>query len=557
MQSAETPEVRFSTYCYQEFQNETLKPNETMKTSRFQMTLTAGAGLIAASAIFAEMTLPRVNGTEFDKKLSRDMTDTRVPGQMTSSYADVVQRILPSVVSIGTYSKTSKRSLNFEMSPDDLEHLPPLFRDFFWDWRDRRGPSEPREHKQKKNLPEKPVQTGLGSGVIITADGYILTNNHVVDDADELKVELAGKSREYTGKVVGTDPQTDVALIKIDAEGLTPATIGDSTKLRVGDVVLAIGSPMGLEQSVTQGIVSGLGRSNLGIIGNAPEGQPGYENFIQTDAAINPGNSGGPLLDAQGRVVGLNTAIETRSGMFAGIGLAIPVNMAISVARDLLEGGKVQRGFLGIEMDQLDASMAEYLGLEHEAGVIVNAVVADSPAAKAGFLEGDAIISINGQSVTSPAQLRLVVSAHHPGTEVKFVVVRYNEKLKHAEHIELIAKLRQLPDKLGGKVEETPSERKKGKPDNSFLKGVTIENLTDELRQDYKIADTVEGALVTSVDKDSAAALVLEDGDVIIQVNRKAVKNVAEAKAAIGGEGESVLLKVLRNGRTKLLIVKK
>ncbi len=551
------PAARFYISFCPEPPDEAHSPTTPMKTIGYQKMLVIYSGLMAASVILAEMTLPRMSGAEFDKKLSRDTSDVRVPGQMASSYADVVQRILPSVVSIGTYSKSSRRSFQFEMSPDDLKHLPPMFRDFFGDWLDRRGPELPREPERRRTLPDKPVQTGLGSGVIITTDGYILTNNHVVHEADELKVEVAGRKGEFIGKVIGTDPQTDVALIKINADGLTPATIGDSSRLRVGDIVLAIGSPMGLEQSVTQGIVSGLGRSNLGIIGDPQQGQAGYENFIQTDAAINPGNSGGPLLDAQGRVVGLNTAIETRSGMFAGIGLAIPVNMAISVARDLLDDGKVQRGFLGIEMDLIDASMAEYLGLEHEAGVIVNAVVADSPAASAGFQEGDAIISINGQSVSSPAQLRLVVSAHHPGTEVKFGVVRYNDQLKRPERIELTAKLRQIPDKLGGKVEEKPSDVGKTKSGSTFLKGVTIDNLTDELRQNYKVADTVEGVLVTSVDKKSASALVLEDGDVIIQVNRKAVKNVTEAVAASSGEGESMVLKVIRDGRTKLLIAKK
>jgi serine protease Do len=551
------PAARFYISFCPEPPDEAHSPTTPMKTIGYQKMLVIYSGLMAASVILAEMTLPRMSGAEFDKKLSRDTSDVRVPGQMASSYADVVQRILPSVVSIGTYSKSSRRSFQFEMSPDDLKHLPPMFRDFFGDWLDRRGPELPREPERRRTLPDKPVQTGLGSGVIITTDGYILTNNHVVHEADELKVEVAGRKGEFIGKVIGTDPQTDVALIKINADGLTPATIGDSSRLRVGDIVLAIGSPMGLEQSVTQGIVSGLGRSNLGIIGDPQQGQAGYENFIQTDAAINPGNSGGPLLDAQGRVVGLNTAIETRSGMFAGIGLAIPVNMAISVARDLLDDGKVQRGFLGIEMDLIDASMAEYLGLDHEAGVIVNAVVADSPAASAGFQEGDAIISINGQSVSSPAQLRLVVSAHHPGTEVKFGVVRYNDQLKRPERIELTAKLRQIPDKLGGKVEEKPSDVGKTKSGSTFLKGVTIDNLTDELRQNYKVADTVEGVLVTSVDKKSASALVLEDGDVIIQVNRKAVKNVTEAVAASSGEGESMVLKVIRDGRTKLLIAKK
>uniref|UniRef100_UPI0037835F78 trypsin-like peptidase domain-containing protein n=1 Tax=Prosthecobacter sp. TaxID=1965333 RepID=UPI0037835F78 len=429
-----------------------------------------------------------------------------------------------------------------------------MFRDFFGDWLDRREPGAPREKQRPQ--PRKPVQTGLGSGVIITADGYNLTNNHVVDNADELKVEIAGKGREYIAKVVGTDPQTDVALIKVGAEGLTPATIGDSSKVRVGDVVLAIGSPMGLEQSVTHGIISGLGRSELGIIGDAQRGQAGYENFIQTDAAINPGNSGGPLLDEQGRVVGLNAAIETRSGMFAGIGLAIPINMAVSVARDLLEGGKVQRGFLGIEMDYLDASMAEYLGLEFGSGVIVNAVVADSPAAKAGFHEGDAIISINDQKVTGPAQLRLIVSANHPGTEVKFRVVRYNDTLKHPEQMELTAKLRAIPDKPGTKTEKQPAHEGSPKSGGHFIKGVAIENLSDEIRQDYNIASEVEGVVVASVEKNSAAAAVLEEGDVIMQVNRKPVKNVAEAIASKGGAGDAAHLKILRNGRAKFVIVR-
>jgi len=406
-------------------------------------------------------------------------------------------------------------------------------------------------------MPNKPVQTGLGSGVIFTADGYILTNNHVVDNADELKVEIAGTGKEYIAKVVGTDPQTDVALIKVDAEGLTPATIGDSSQVRVGDVVLAIGSPMGLEQSVTHGIISGLGRSELGIIGKTNPGQAGYENFIQTDAAINPGNSGGPLMDERGRVVGLNAAIETRSGMFAGIGLAIPINMALSVARDLLEGGKVQRGFLGIEMDSLDASMAEYLGLEHGSGVLVNSVMPDSPAAKAGFHEGDAIVAINDQKVTGPAQLRLIVSSNHPGTDVKFRVVRYNDQLKHPEQMDLRATLRPLPEKPGLKPEKESSEEVAPKSGEHFIKGVTIENLTEEVRHEYNISNEVDGVIVTAVEKNSAASGVLEEGDLIVQINRRAVKNVAEATAGKSGPGEAMHLKILRNGRTKFVIVKR
>lgn len=522
-------------------------------TPRF--TLLAVIGLLAALTILAaEMARPKMTAEDFDGKLKRDVTPLNDAGRKNTGYAEVVRRILPSVVSIGTYSKNSKRSFYFEGSPDDLDHLPPLFRDFFGDWQDRRGSEQPRRHQLPQ--PKKPVQTGLGSGVILTADGYILTNNHVVNDADELKVEIAGKDRKFTAKVIGTDPQTDVALIKIEATGLTPAVIGDSSKLNVGDIVLAIGSPMGLEQSVTHGIVSGLGRSELGIIGNAQMGQPGYENFIQTDAAINPGNSGGPLLDEQGRVVGLNTAIETRSGMFSGIGLAIPINLAVSVVRDLLDDGKVQRGFLGIEMDRLDASMADYLGLEHEGGVIVNNIVEDSPAAKAGFREGDAIVSVNDQKITSPAQLRLIVSAHHPGTEVRFGVVRFNEKSRQPDRLSLTARLKPLPDKMSMAEEKDPSKGGATEPDGRFLKGVGIENFNDEIRQTYSIAKDIEGVVVTSVDEKSPAAESLEKGDVILQINRKPVKNVAEAVAGKGEAGAALQLKILRNGRAKFIVVK-
>ena len=525
-----------------------------MKISTLLKVIIAGTSVLAAPPLMSELSRPRPKAAEFDKKLSRDLSEIQVPGQPESGYAGVVQKILPSVVSIGTYSKSGSGRFRFDVYPDDLNRVPPLFRDFLEDWLGKRNPGS--EGERRRSLPEKSVQTGLGSGVIITSDGYILTNNHVVDLADELKVEIAGKGRDYTAKVIGTDPQTDVALIKIDAEGLTPATIGDSTKLRVGDVLLAVGSPMGLEQSVTHGIVSGLGRSDLGILSRTSSGQSGYENFIQTDAAINPGNSGGPLLDAKGRVVGLNTAIETRSGMFAGIGLAIPINMAVSVTRDLLEDGKVKRGFLGIEMDQVDASMADYLGMERGAGVIVNSVVPDSPAAKAGFQEGDVIVSIDDQKIITPAQLRLIVSSYHPGTEVKFQVIRYNHSAKRAEPLELKATLQPLPDKPGIQPEDKPAKEDTASPEKSLMKGVTIENLNDEIREDYDIPEDVEGVAVVSVDQDSMAAGVLEEGDVIIQIDRQPVRNITEALAGKDAAAAALHLKILHNGRIKFVIMK-
>ena len=478
----------------------------------------------------------------FRSSLTVDRTPMDRNAPMMKSYASMLDKVQPSVVTIMT-GFDQPRQQRQRISQDEA-----AFRFFFG------LPPVPDNPTPDKADPWQ--QLGLGTGVIVTSDGYILTNNHVVDQADELKVEITGKGRDYTAKVIGTDPQTDVALIKIEADGLTPATLGDSTKLRVGDVLLAVGSPMGLEQSVTHGIVSGLGRSGLGILSKTPAGQPGYENFIQTDAAINPGNSGGPLLDARGRVVGLNTAIETRSGMFAGIGLAIPINMAVSVTRDLLEDGKVQRGFLGIEMDQIDASMADYLGLERGTGVIVNSVVADSPAATAGFQEADAIVSIDDQKITTPAQLRLIVSSHHPGTEVKFQLIRYNHPAKRAEPLELKATLQPLPDKPGSRQEEKPAEDGSAKPGESFMKGVTIENLNEEIRQDYDIPDDVEGVAVASVDQHSLAAGVLEEGDVIIQINRQPVRNVTEAIASKDAAAAALQLKILHNGRIKFVIVK-
>ena len=511
---------------------------------------------------------PKLTAEQFMAKVARDTAEIKSNGAIVSSYADVVQKILPSVIRVKTYSKKAPKGLGGGLGGggDDLDQLPPMFRQFFEEWLERRGGGnggngggngqQPApKNRQRPQGPQKPVQTGLGSGVLLTDDGYILTNNHVVEGADELKVVIGARDgREYTAKVVGVDPQSDVALIKIDGTGLPHATLGESTKLRVGDVVLAVGSPMDLEQSVTHGIVSALGRTEMGIIGLV-KGQAGYENFIQTDAAINPGNSCGPLVDVQGRVIGINTAIETRSGMFAGIGLAIPIDMALDIASQLL-GGKVERGYLGVKMDRVDPSMAELLGLNDGAGVTVQEVMENSPAAKAGFADGDVIVESAGEKITDPARLRLLISAKHPGTEVKFGVVRFDEKNKKAEHLELIAKLEKLPEKLamnsgvGGGGKNAPKA-------GTFLEGVKVQNLSDDNRQEFSIGEEVEGVLVTTVDENSAAAKVgLEAGDVILKVNGKSVKSIADAKTAKGEGSTAVTLKILRNGQTKYLVVK-
>ncbi len=531
-----------------------------MKLTHIRCTILVGSGLLGLAAlVYSEEAKSKITSAELEKKITRDTAEIRNAPPAMAGYADVVERILPSVVSINTFSKRALHR-GFSGSEDELDQLPPMLRPFFEDWLQRHGEGQVpnQRNRQSPQRPQKPVQTGLGSGMLLTEDGYILTNNHVVDGADELKVIVAGKGKEYTAKVIGTDPSTDVALIKIEGTGLPHATIGDSSKLRVGDVVLAVGAPMGLEQSVTHGIVSALGRSAMGIIGSK-RGEAGYENFIQTDAAINPGNSGGPLVDAQGRVIGINSAIETQSGMFAGIGLAIPVNMAMSVVEDLVNTGKAQRGFLGIQMDSVEPSMSDFLGLKDENGVTVSRIVANSPAAKAGFQEGDVIVSAEGLKIADPTKLRLMISSHRPGTDVKFGIVRFNETSKKPERMELNAKLEKLPESLSSAFEKArPSPGKpKGAADNALLEGVKVEELNDELRENYKIEADVKGVVVTSVDEKSPAAKVgLQEGDVITQVNRKAVSSVPEARSNKGEAGGAVQLKVSRGGQTKFLVVK-
>jgi serine protease Do len=514
------------------------------------------AGFLSAQDQPAATAKPKITQAELLAKIVRDNAEVRNAGQVTLSYADVVQKILPSVVSISTYSKKglARGGRNMPNVPGDLDQLPPQLREYFREWLEQ----QPENPAPRGRRSQQPLQTGLGSGVILTEDGYIMTNNHVVQDSDELKVKIGKFSKEYTAKIIGTDPSTDLALIKIDATGLPHATFGDSSKLRVGDVVLAIGAPMGLEQSVTQGIVSAMGRSKVGIINN--KGTGGYENFIQTDAAINPGNSGGPLVDGLGRVIGINTAIETQSGMFSGIGLAIPIDMALSVVTDLLDDGKVDRGYLGVAMSEVDPSVADLFELKDESGVTVSEVRPGSPAEKAGFQGGDVIVTADGQAVAEPSKLRLMVSSKQPGESVKFGVVRLNAKTRKPDHLELNATLERLtPEVLtaaGGKP-STPGN-KQAEPASGFLKGVTVEPLSESLRKEYSIdAAVTSGLVVIEIADDSDAFRKgLETGDVIVRVNNQPIKSIAEARSNKGGSGDAVHLTISRQGQTKFIVVK-
>lgn len=495
------------------------------------------------------------NPTELGSLLKRDESALPANGQLQMSYATVVENILPSVVTIFPSSPAKGGDMDFD--PEDLDQIPPALRPFFFrhfgipEESDPFEKQDPRRRNQPAPQQEAPRQRGVGSGVIITADGYILTNNHVVEGADdiEVSVESNGSRKTYKAEVIGTDPLTDVGLIKIDATGLTPATIGNSKALRVGDVVLAAGAPMQLNLSVTQGIVSALGRSGMNVVGSGR--MAGYEDFIQTDAAINPGNSGGPLVDALGRVIGINTAILSRTGMNGGIGFAIPIHMALNIVDDLLDDGEVQRGFLGVQITDLDLEKSEALGLKDQGGALVTMVGGDSPAEKAGIEPGDVIVNADGSRVDSSGRLRLMISAIKPGSAVPL------EILRNGERITVKAILEELPaEALAGSSPSTMPRGKGTGKNTEVIPGLIAKELTPQLRKQAKVPDEVEGLLVEEVDPESrAAAMGIQKGDVIQEINRTPVETLNDAKELVAGTQRTALIRIFRDGDSMLVMV--
>ncbi|MCS6816343.1 MAG: DegQ family serine endoprotease [Blastocatellia bacterium] len=399
----------------------------------------------------------------------------------------------------------------------------PFFRQFFGD----RFPfSIPRERREQS----------LGSGVIVSPEGYILTNNHVVEGATDIKVVL-DDNRELKARIVGTDPKTDVAVLKVDAGNLPTLTLGDSSKVQVGDLVFAIGNPFGLSRTVTMGIVSATGRGNLGI--------EDYEDFIQTDAPINPGNSGGALINARGELIGINTAILSSGAQGnQGIGFAIPINMARQVMEQILRHGKVIRGYLGVTIQPVTPAIAKAFGLPQARGALVADVRPDSPAARSGLSRGDIILELSGQPIHESRELQLKIAQMAPGTTVRLKIFR------NGQEREVSVRLDELPS-------QPPSRNNQDNEPSSALDGISVDELTPQVARQLGLSASMRGVVIVDVEPGSAAADAgLQRGDVIQEVNRQPVTSVREFERAVEQAGKnSVLLLVNRGGNTFYVVV--
>jgi serine protease Do len=466
----------------------------------------AGVGLLASgTAVFSAVTgndqKPPLNLKYDNTAINRDTTQGH-------SFAPIVQKVTPSVVQV--YVTTKVGTGNFGAGNQDLQEQ---LRRFFG----RQFPQMPEQ--------QTPGEKALGSGIVISSDGYILTNNHVVQNARTIQVKLTD-GRTFSGKVIGTDPETDVALVKIDADNLQPITFADSDQAQVGDVVLAVGDPFGIGQTVTEGIISAKNRQGVS------DDNSSDESFIQTDAAINPGNSGGPLVDTDGRLIGMNTAILSRSGGNQGIGFAVPSDLCRWVADSLIKNGKVERGMLGVVIQNLSPDLAKAMNTHRTNGALVSEVTPNGPADKAGIKSGDVVTQFDNKPVDDENSLKLMVAESAPGKSVPIQIDRNGQTLNLNVTLESLSARTTL-------AKNEPSSNG-NEPQGDALHGVGVQDLDNQTREELNIPASVHGALITQVDPSSPSAEAgLREGDVIEEINHQPVRNANDADRLTANKGSS------------------
>jgi serine protease Do len=535
-----------------------------MRDIRLLLVLVVSLGLIVVGGVMVpvlmNITLPPAANSQ--TSMVAEAADAKAPAKapeisptavasadrLSEAFRDAAGRAMPSVVAITTSQTVREPANPYGGFGDDF------LRRFFGFGPEQQGPGQQAPGKQRpgKQSPGKqspgqespPMRRfqrqGLGSGVIIDSDGYVLTNNHVVEEADEMTVHLKD-GREFKGKVVGTDPATDVALVKIKADNLPVAELGDSDQMQVGDWVLAIGAPFGLEWTVTAGIISATGRHNVGITD--------YESFIQTDAAINPGNSGGPLCNLHGQVIGLNTAIASQSGGYMGVGFAVPIDLAKEVIKQLRETGHVTRGWLGVGIQQLAPDMAKSMNLKTDQGALVSQVFEGGPASKAGIKAGDVVLEYDGKPVKSPSELQNAVAWTKPGSKADVVVLRDGKRLTLKVTVETRAE----------HPEEAIAGGEAGAPTNLKDLGIEVSNITPEAIQQYGYKPG-QGVLITDVDAGGLGAVAgLRPGMLILQVAGQKVTTIAEVREAVSKAdlAKGVPMLVRSGDRQMFVLIKK
>jgi Do/DeqQ family serine protease len=495
-----------------------------------------GGGLIAAFAVATHNNAP----VSVVARAADQTPSSQRVSQLSNSFADIIEKASPAVVKISMTRiiKASDQQQNNPFMSD------PFFRQFFGGQGFQQG--RPRDQREEFG----------GSGIIVNPSGYILTNNHVVEKANKLEIELSD-GRDFTGKVVGTDPQTDVAVVKIDASGLPVMPFANSDGARVGDLCFAIGNPFGQDHTVTMGIVSAKNR-------HLPNGPLSIENFIQTDAAINPGNSGGALINARGELIGMNTMILTGGGASfggeagnIGIGFAVPSNMAKQVMDQIMKSGKVSRGYMGITLEALTPDLAKAFGVKEGHGAVVGDVTADAPGAKAGLKSGDVIVAIDGKKVEGPDDLTMDVISHAPGTTVTLDVIRNGQPIKAS------VTLTQRPNGMslnepnqGGANNNNDNNDNNPDATSGSARGISVQNMTPDMAQQIGVPANTHGVVVTSVNADSPAADNLGRGIVITAVDRQPVNNVQDFKRLMSqAQGKPVLLTLNSGGNTAFTVV--